>query len=48
MDDFTKHLTLIMKEEKKTKNNVLVEPPTMLPKQRVTPIVGGITEKVQV
>ena len=47
VDELTKHLKLIMKEEKKMKKHIPVEPPTILPKRRVTLIVGSVTEEVK-
>ena len=36
-----------MKEENKTKEHIPKKPPTMLPKRRVTSIVGRVTEEVR-
>ena len=43
-----RHLKKIMKEEQLLKKHIPKEPPTMLPKRRVTPIVGTLTEEVRV
>ena len=47
IDELAKHLKLIIKQEKKTKEHIPEKPHIMLPKRRVTPIVGRVTEEVR-